>query len=98
MKDDEEAVKWFREAVKQDNEYGQYNLGLMYYNGYGVQKDFVQADLWWIVSSAKGNKTAIENKKIGKNIFVYFKLIFSFSISMIKERPIIINVIDRVSA
>ena len=36
--------------------------------------------------------------KIGKKIFVYVKLIFSFSISMIEERPIIINVIDSVSA
>lgn len=41
--DYEEAYKWYDEAAKQGNADGFYGLGLIYANGYGVDKDYVKA-------------------------------------------------------
>jgi len=36
LKDDEEAVKWYRKAAVQGNAKAQFNLGIAYENGLGV--------------------------------------------------------------
>src|ERR1035438_9886500 len=40
MKDEVEAVKWWRKAAEQNNAMAQYNLGLCYCDGEGVAKDY----------------------------------------------------------
>jgi len=36
----------------------QYNLGIMYYNGEGTPKNFINSYVWLSVASAKGNEKA----------------------------------------
>lgn len=55
------AVKWYRKAANQGHSGGQCNLGLMYYNGEGVQEDRDKAISWWKKSAEQGDKTAIAN-------------------------------------
>ncbi len=45
-KDYEEAVKWFRKAAEQGHAGAQYHLGICYYKGKGVARDFVEAYAW----------------------------------------------------
>ena len=40
----------------------QYSLGAIYYNGWGVSKDYVQSYMWHNVSSANGNVAASKNR------------------------------------
>ena len=40
-------MKWFRKAADQDIADAQYNLGLMYAKGLGVQQDYVEAHKWF---------------------------------------------------
>ena len=39
------AVKWFRKATEQGHAEAQYNLGLMYSKGDGVQQDYAEAEI-----------------------------------------------------
>ena len=56
-----EAVKWYRIAADQGNANAQYNLGLMYYNGYGLTKDYVEAVKWYRKAADQGNAKAQHN-------------------------------------
>ena len=47
VKDQVEAVKWFRKAAEQNYAEAQYNLGVCYHNGEGVTKDQVEAVKWY---------------------------------------------------
>ena len=60
LKDDAEAVRWYRLAAGQGNARAQYSLGLMYYNGRGVIKDPVLAHMWYNIGAAKGYEMARE--------------------------------------
>ena len=42
-----EAAKCYRQAAYQDDAKGQFNLGVMYYNGYGVGQDKEMAEAWF---------------------------------------------------
>lgn len=42
-----EAVKWYRQAADQGNADAQNNLGMMYYNGYGVRRNFHLSKEWF---------------------------------------------------
>ena len=42
--DYDEALRWFRKAAEQGSPEGQYNLGLMYRQGLGVQKNEREAE------------------------------------------------------
>ena len=44
--DHSKAIKWYREAAKQDSASGQFNLGRMYDQGRGVKQDAKQAVKW----------------------------------------------------
>ena len=54
LKDDKEAVKWYRKAADQGVAIAQYNLALMYDNGRGVLKDYVAAYAWYSLSAFNG--------------------------------------------
>ena len=45
--DDVQAVHWYTKAAEQGNEWAQYNLGLMYAEGRGVEEDDAQAVYWY---------------------------------------------------
>ena len=56
----EEAIKLYRMAAEQDNEYAQFNLGLCYEYGTGLQKDLSEAKKWYQKAADKGYKKALE--------------------------------------
>ena len=58
VKDEVEAVEWFRKAADQGDALAQYNLGLMYDNGNGVVKDEVEAVKWYRKAADQGDADA----------------------------------------
>ena len=61
VKDQAEAVKWFRKAAEQNLARAQYNLGVCYYNGEGVAKDYVEAYKWLLLAARQGDEDAKKN-------------------------------------
>ncbi len=64
-----EAVKWFRKAAEQGYGGAQFNLGVMYDNGYGVPQDYVQAYMWFNLAAVgfppgENRDSAAENRDI----------------------------------
>ena len=53
-KDNDEAVKWYREAAEQGHADAQYNLGYMYEKGLGVKKDKAEAEKWFRKARGQG--------------------------------------------
>lgn len=54
-----EAVKWFTKAAEQENAKAEYNLGVCYYYGYGVQyKDRGEAAKWYTKAAEQGLRLA----------------------------------------
>ena len=58
VKDDVEAVKWFRKAADQGHVAAQFNLGTMYENGRGVAKDGVETVKWFRKAAEQGHAEA----------------------------------------
>jgi TPR repeat protein len=54
-------MKWFRLAADQGHADAQYNLGLMYYNGHGVPKNYPEAAKWFRVAADQGFAPAQNN-------------------------------------
>lgn len=46
-----QAFYWYRKAAEQGLAQGQYELGVLYYQGHGVQKDYAQG-LYWVAKAA----------------------------------------------
>ena len=61
LKDEAEAVRWFRLAAEQGNANAQFNLGVMYANGEGVLKDEAEALRWFRLAAEQGNANAQNN-------------------------------------
>jgi FOG: TPR repeat, SEL1 subfamily len=61
LKDDKEAVKWYRKAAEQGYTNAQYNLGVMYANGEGVLEDDKEAVRWYRKAAEAGNIEAQNN-------------------------------------
>jgi TPR repeat protein len=57
-------VKWFRKAAEQGNAEGQYNLGVCYAKGDGVDEDDVAAYMWTNLAAASDSKIAKSAKKL----------------------------------
>ena len=47
-------------AAAQGHAKAQYNLGLMYWQGQGVPRNFVQAHMWWTLSASQGTAFATQ--------------------------------------
>ena len=60
----ETAFKEFKPLAEQGNAQAMFGLGLIYYNGRGVPKDYVMAYMWFNLAAAQGNETADKNKSI----------------------------------
>jgi hypothetical protein len=48
----DKAIYWYRKAADQGNDLGQFNLGILYYEGKGVSQDYGKA-FHWINKAAK---------------------------------------------
>jgi uncharacterized protein len=57
-----EAVKWYRKAADQGLADAQFNLGLLYAKGQGVLRDYVQAYMWFELSAAQDDQSAVSNR------------------------------------
>lgn len=57
-KDYAKAFAWFRKEAEQGNAFAQYNFGLMYENGGGLQRDLSSARFWYEKAAAKGYEEA----------------------------------------
>jgi TPR repeat protein len=62
-KDYEKGLYWTQKSIEQGNPKGEIMLGIMYENGYGVEKDISQAMYWYEKAAAKGNADAKKNLK-----------------------------------
>ena len=54
LKDDAEAVRWYRLAADQGDATAKSNLGFMYTNGRGVLKDDAEAMRWYRLAADSG--------------------------------------------
>ena len=55
------ALREWRPLAEQGNAKAQYNLGVMYRNGHGVDKDYAEAMGWWRKAAEQGNAGAQNN-------------------------------------
>ena len=60
-KDYKTAYKLFLTLAEQGDEYAQYNLGLMYYEGQGVPQDKKEAVKWWRLAAGQRDEYAQYN-------------------------------------
>ena len=58
LKDEAEAVRWYRLAAEQGLAEAQFNLGFMYANGEGVLKDEAEAVRWYRLAAEQGDAHA----------------------------------------
>ncbi len=56
-----EAMYWYKEASEKGNSTSMNNIGLMYYEGKGVEQDYKKAMYWYKKASQEGNFTAMSN-------------------------------------
>ena len=61
LKDDEEAVWWFRKAAEQGHSWAQFGVGLAYVDGQGVPRDDQQAVRWFREAAEQGHVVAQSN-------------------------------------
>ena len=61
LKDDKEAVKWYRKAAELEYAGAMFNLGNIYANGEGVTQDFTEAVKWYRKAAELGNAGAMED-------------------------------------
>lgn len=54
----EEARKWFLEAANRGDISSQYQMGVLYENGIGVEKDLTEAIRWYKLSAQRGDRVA----------------------------------------
>ena len=53
-----DAANWFRDLAERGSAQAQYNLGVCYENGDGVEKDTSEAMKWYRIASEQGHKEA----------------------------------------
>jgi hypothetical protein len=49
-----EALKWYQQAADQGNAMAQQQLGFLYYNGFGVHRDYSTAAIWYRRAAEQG--------------------------------------------
>ena len=52
LRDYMEAAHWYRQVAEQGDAVAQFNLGLMYHEGKGVPRDYVEAYKWFSIAAA----------------------------------------------
>lgn len=61
LRDDREAMKWFRSAADQGDATAQLQIGMMYYDGRSVPQDYSEAARWYQLAAERGNPEAEYN-------------------------------------
>lgn len=61
VKDEKEAVVWYRKAAEQGSSLAQFNLGVLYENGRGTKVNFAEANEWYRQAAVQGDPLAIGN-------------------------------------
>ena len=61
-----EGVKWYRRSAEQGFGDAQFNLGIAYQTGYGVEQDNVQADAWYITAGSSQNFLSAETINLAR--------------------------------
>jgi TPR repeat protein len=61
---DLERGKWLQSAALQGLAIAQRELGFCFYNGYGFDKDFVQAYIWTKLAALQGDRTALDRLEL----------------------------------
>lgn len=54
-------AEWFRKAAEAGNNYGCWNLGILYRDGRGVERDYGQAAVWFTKAAEKGQHYAMRD-------------------------------------
>ena len=54
----DEALPIFKKLAKDGNSEAMYYIGMMYYEGWGVEKDLDEAIRWWKMANRRGNLDA----------------------------------------
>ena len=62
-----QARHWYEKAASQGHPLAQFNLGILYFNGYGVRQDKVQAKKLFGLACDNGFQTGCDNYKILNN-------------------------------
>jgi TPR repeat protein len=58
QKDLEKSFYWYQKSAENGNKFAQYNLGLYYQNGCGIEKDEIEAFKWYEKSAEQNNSDA----------------------------------------
>ena len=67
--DYKEAIRLYKLAAKQGDSMAQFNVGVMYRNGWGVVTHYVVAHMWYDISAANGSEHGAKNReKLAKNM------------------------------
>jgi TPR repeat protein len=53
-----QAIPWYEKAAKVGDKKAQTSLGLIYYNGYGVEKNLAAAHKWWTFAALQNDPGA----------------------------------------
>ena len=62
------ALGWFKLGAEQGYANAQYNLGILYANGFGVTQDYARAYMWWNIAASKGNTDAVAWRTAVQNV------------------------------
>ena len=57
-KDEKQAIVWYEKAAEQNYPSAQYNLGIKYFKGCGVEKDNTKSVYWYLRAAEKGSADA----------------------------------------
>ncbi|MFN7039397.1 MAG: tetratricopeptide repeat protein [Alphaproteobacteria bacterium] len=55
------AYEWYKKSAEQDDDYALNNIGMLYLNGYGVEKNYYEAFNYFVRATEKGNPLAQYN-------------------------------------
>ena len=59
------AVKWWRKAAEAGERSAQWDMGVCYYYGRGVDRDIAQANVWFRKAAAQGSPAAADAVQAG---------------------------------
>ncbi len=64
QKDYATASAKFHSAAQQGNARAQSNLGVLYFEGQGVARDYTRAHMWFNIAAVRGNKDSVKGRDL----------------------------------
>jgi len=80
-----------KEAAERGEAWGQYNLGIVYADGYGVPESYVQTYAWFNIAAANGHEGAKKGKTTVAELMTKEQIAKALSREMIEANPKLIN-------